>query len=1214
MRFSISEETLTVLNAKDEKFLLLEKADGNWSLKTANMASKITDESTIAELNRLGRNTYHCTVKDTEVSVIRFADLHRHSDCSLLDGQSKVSEIVKKTEYAGALTDHGNMYGFLEFYKGMKEAGKKPIIGFEAYTENIDGELSKNHLILLAKNQIGYQNLLHLTSESFTHFHSKPHVTWDMLRKYHEGVIATSACIAGVAQSSVRDGNLDKAEVILKEYVKIFGDDFYIEIQRHHFKEESEIMEQMALLGKKLGIKLIATTDSHYTEKEDSEAHELLLCLQTQKKINEDHWKFSGDGYFIHSSEEMEELFYDLPEALDNTLELADKCNVEVPLGKINMPNFPIPKPFATPDEYFTFLCNEGRMKRFANSEHLNDPDYLRRFQYELAMVKQMGFASYFLIVWDFINWAREHDIYVGPGRGSAAGSLLAYCIGITDLDPIKYNLLFERFLNPERISMPDIDTDFEHTRRGEIIDYVKERYGEECVCHIVTFGTMAARAVVKDVARTLNYPVSLGNKIANMMPKEPKITIKIAMQKNPDLKLAYDTDSDIKRIIDMAMRLEGCKKNVSQHACGVVVSGSKIETYLPTSMEIDPETGTKAVTSQVQGPEVEDLGLLKMDFLGLKNMTVIHDVIRNIKTTRHVDIDYHDIPLNDRATYEMLRDGNTGGVFQLESPGMTNVVTRMLSDLDDLRDDELDQCFERMIAAVALYRPGPMDFIDDYISNMKNPKSIPYDTPEIKDILSPTYGVIVFQEQVMQIVQKLAGYSLGRADVVRRAMGKKKQSVMDKEREIFIYGNQKAFNSGKDKALVPGCLKNGISKEIAIIIWEKMATFAKYAFNRPHAACYAYIAINTAYMRCHWMPEFYAAMLNAFSNSDKMKLYLVQATKAKIKIDSPDVNLSEEGFVSVNGKSIRFGLVGLKGVKGNSRKIIQERNKNGPFIDENDLFLRMMNADSKLNKPTLESLTMSGALMSFGHHKSAVMEAWPAITKQCTIIQQIEDFGQCCLFDINAYRTGVSNLKEYPEDVLMEREHEAVGFYLTKHPVDTLYEIIDEKDGYTLLPDLDEKESGSVKTVGMISETRSLYTKKDGKLMYTFVLSDRFSDIRCVVFPSKVETNRHLISDGSIVVLSGKYSAGEDSERQIIVDQLLSKDQIRAKTTQIYVVISNKEEQTKLIQFSKSHPGKTAIAIKTGDKLYKIKNTRINLNASTLDWLKQNFGEVSSL
>ena len=836
--------TIHVPGLTQDTYAEMRRESGSWGLYIKDV--KVGSVNHTAAFAPLGRDHYMIlgTGKD-EGRVIRFADPHRHSDCSLLDGMTQIPEMVALTEYAGALTDHGVMYGFLTYYKAMKAAGKRPIIGFEAYMEGLDGQLKGNHLVLLAKNEQGVKNLFKLTSEGYDNFKRKPHVTWAMLEKYHEGVVALSACLAGVIPSALLNENEDAARYAIKRFISIFGtEDFYIELQRHYIHEEDIIRPKLIQLAKEYGLKVVASTDSHYPRKEDARAHELLLCLQTDKTMDDPtHMKFPGTGYHIHTSEEMEELFADCPEALDNTLDLAEKCDVELKLNEVNLPKYEIPKRFSNASEYMVYLAQEGFKEHFGGTEHEKDPVYTDRFDYEIKMIQQMGFESYFIIVWDFINYCRKHDIYVGPGRGSAAGSIVAYCLGITDIDPIKYNLLFERFLNPERVSWPDIDSDIEFSRRPEVIKYMTKKYGEENVCHIVTFGTLAAKQAVRDVARCLNKPVSYSTRLSGLIPKGPGMTIDQALNTSPEFRNAYNTDQDAHEIIDLAQRLEGNRRHASQHACGIVLAPTQVSDYLPTSMERDTETGLKALTSQVEKDEVEALSLIKMDLLGLKNMGVIHEVMDRIMVTRgessvraqlkipaNSKLRYQDIPLDDRASYKMLAQGLTGGVFQLESAGMTSLVQELLADIDSLPEERMGECFERIVAAVALYRPGPMDYIPDYLSGVKDPANVHYDCPEEESILASTYGVLVYQEQLMQIARKLAGYTMGEADVIRKACAKKKQHLLVEERKKFIYGNKADFDAGKTKHHIIGCVDNGIPEKVAIEIWEKMEKFGKYA------------------------------------------------------------------------------------------------------------------------------------------------------------------------------------------------------------------------------------------------------------------------------------------------------------------------------------------------------------------------------------------------
>lgn len=1331
----------------------IKKSGAGWSLWAGeNEVEQVKVDDTC-----LGLDHYKVIVKDDGVSatVVRFADLHRHSDNSLMDGVTPVSVMVKRTEYAGALTDHGNMYGFLEYYKGMMAAGKHPIIGFEAYQEDLLGKLNGNHLILLAKNQQGYKNLLKLTSESFNYFHYKPHVTWEMLEKYHEGVICTSACLGGIVPSALMRKDTDTAELAIKQFLDLFGEDFYLEIQRHGIDGEAEVNEQLLALGRKHGIPVIATTDSHYPDKEDAYAHEIELCLQTKKTMNEPHYTFSGTGYHLYDSEEMEGLFADSPEVLDNTLRLAEKCEVKLKLKDVNLPHYTIPKGFDTPMDYFRHLCEEGFQRRFKGKPQLTDPKYKERFDYEMAMIEQMGFESYFIIVWDFIDYARRNNIYVGPGRGSAAGSLLAYCMGITDMDPIRFNLLFERFLNPERVSWPDIDTDIEHVGRPKVIDYITKKYGAESVCRIVTFGTQAAKMVIKDVARVLGYSPSWANSLAKLIPSEPHMTIAKAMDGNPELRSMYQNDADAAKVINVAKKLEGNKRHASQHACfiggtpvltaagekpiekikvgewvmthagrwqrvvktmvrrtkklyivlvngrqvtvtgnhpllvanngewtwkqvkdinmgkdtvvcyedghfvespvwiggpvpimwfmgtkvynltvendssyiaggivahncGLVIAPGEVSNFLPTSMEKDKETGERSLTSQVTMTEVEDLSLIKMDLLGLKNLTAIHEVIDTVKRTRGIDTIYQDLPLDDRDTYVMLSKGMTGGVFQLEGEGMTNnVIVPMLADVETLPDNRMDECFERLIAAVALYRPGPMDEIPHYIEGMKDISKIHYLTPELESILRPTYGVTVYQEQVIQIVQKLAGYSLGRADVVRKAVGKKKHDVMEAEKEVFLHGNKDAFNSGKDAKYVPGCVENGIAEPIAQEIWSQMEKFASYAFNRSHAACYAWIASITAYMSCHWPEEFFCAMMNAFGDiSTKVKGYMALAVKRGIKILPPDINKSEDKCTVEDG-CIRLGFHALANLNKAGKEIITERQKNGQFKDYPDFYNRITRLGKKPTKKVLCSLIYAGALDGFGLNKHQLVNMIPLLEDNYKKEAVNWDLGQLSLFSAAQTEVSAPVVDEFKDRFLMEQEREAIGFYLTKHPVDELLANGRNHDCISItdmisngLPDGEDEMR--VTTYAILRDIKSLYTKNDEE-MFFLTAEDRFNEIQCVLFPKRVSANKHRLEEGALVKLTGYFRIDEQRGPQLQIQDILSANEERkASLSSVIVTIRNREEQDKLMKFVREHPGRAVVQIKANNQLYPT-NRAIQLTPGVMDFLKEHFASVET-
>lgn len=1187
------------------------RKDGNtWTLLEGET---VLESSIKVEDVSLGLDHYKVIINDdgNSAALVRFADLHRHSDNSLKDGMIKIPDLVAHTEYAGALTDHGNLYGFLEFYKEMKAAGKHPIVGIEAYQENLVGKLSGNHIILLAKNNTGYKNLLKLASESYEHFYRTPHVTWDMLKKYHEGIICTSACLGGLIPKTILNGSTEDVDKVIQKFLSIFGNDFYLELQRHGIPEENVVNPRLILLSQKYSIPLIATTDSHYLNQDDAYAHEILLCLQTKKTIFEPHRAFSGSGYHIHNSAEMEQLFADLPEALDNTLRLVEQCNVEVPLGDVNLPNYAIPKEFNSAQAYFEHLCKEGFQKRFSGKSELTDPRYKERFDYEMDMIKMMGFESYFIIVWDFINYARTHNIYVGPGRGSAAGSLLAYCMGITDMDPIKFNLLFERFLNPERVSWPDIDTDIAHSGRQQVIDYITQKYGTESVCRIVTFGTMAAKMVLKDVARVLGRPVYWANGLAKLIPEDPKMTLTRALELNPELKAKYDSDSDVQEVVNIALKLEGNKRHASQHACGLVLSPGKISNFLPTSMEAD-EFGEKSLTSQVVMSEVEELSLIKMDLLGLKNLTAIHEVIDTVKKTRGIETTYQELPLDDRATYQMLAAGITDGVFQLESSGMTDVITKMMYDIKELPENRLRECFERLIAAVALYRPGPMDYIPNYIEGMRNPAKIHYLLPELKEILGATYGVIVYQEQVMQIVQKLAGYSLGRADVVRKAMGKKKRKIMEAEKEVFLYGNKAAFEAKKDKAYAPGCVANGISEEIAEKIWAQMDSFASYAFNRSHAACYAWLANITAYMACHWAPEFFCAMINAFSTiSDKVKSYIASALRRGIKILPPDVNKSSS-FCIVEDGCIRLGFYTLAHLNKLGDAIMTEREK-GDFKDYQSFYERMADSGNTPGKQELESLIFSGTLDSFKLNRQQLIKMIPLLIEDYKRSFENRQLGQYSFFPAAMTKITPPGVTEFEEDYLIAQEYKSIGFYLTKHPVDKLYAIGCRGDCKTLaeITKLEASKDIPVKTYALLKNIKQIFTK-NGDEMYLFSATDRFTSLPCVMFPSRVPANKHRLGDGMVVKLIGWFRNDPQHGAQIIVQDIISSNELFSVNTKTIIVsIQSREDQMDLLQYLDKNPGDVEVQISYNDKKYYTKK-KINLTPETVGYLKERFPKVA--
>ncbi len=832
---------------------------------------------------------------------MNFAHLHVHTEYSLLDGSNKINEYVARVKELGmnsaAITDHGVMFGCIDFYRAAKAAGIKPILGCEVYVapgSRFDREIGQAedryyHLVLLAENNHGYENLMKIVSKAFVDgFYYKPRVDMDLLQEYHEGIIALSACLAGEVAKNITRGMYEEAKSAALRYEKIFGKgNFFLELQDHGIPQQQRVNQQLLRMSQETGIALVATNDVHYTYDTDAEAHDILLCVQTRKLLSdENRMRYEGGQYYVKSPEEMAELFPYIPEALENTQKIADRCEVEIEFGVTKLPKFDVPAPY-TSWEYLNKLCYDGLKERYSGD--LTELE--KRLEYELGVIKTMGYVDYFLIVWDFIRFARDHDIMVGPGRGSAAGSLVSYTLGITKLDPIKYNLLFERFLNPERVSMPDIDVDFCFERRQEVIDYVVEKYGKDRVVQIVTFGTMAARGVIRDVGRVMDLPYAQCDAIAKMIPEELNITIDKALKMNPELKNLYTTDEMVKKLIDMSRRLEGLPRHTSMHAAGVVISQKSVDEYVPLARASDG-----SIVTQFTMTTLEELGLLKMDFLGLRTLTVIQKAVKLIEKNKGISLDMDHVDYNDKAVYDMLGAGKTEGVFQLESAGMT-------SFMKELKPESL----EDVIAGISLYRPGPMDFIPQYIEGKNNPDSIHFLCPQLEPILSATYGCIVYQEQVMQIVRSLGGYTLGRSDLVRRAMSKKKAAVMEKERQNFVYGNEEEG--------VPGCVNRGISEEIANKIYEQMMDFAKYAFNKSHAAAYAVVAYQTAYLKCHFPVEFMAALMTSvIDNPPKVADYILSCRRMGIAILPPDINKGDSTF-SVDGGGIRYGLSAIKSI-----------------------------------------------------------------------------------------------------------------------------------------------------------------------------------------------------------------------------------------------------------------------------------------------------------
>ena len=961
-----------------------------------------------------------------------FAHLHVHTEFSLLDGSNKIKEYVSRVKELGmnsaAITDHGVMYGVIDFYREAKKQGINPILGCEVYVapnSRFDREITGGddryyHLVLLAENEEGYANLTKIVSKGFVEgYYYKPRVDKELLRKYHKGIIALSACLAGEVARFLTKGLYEEAKKTALEYQEIFGEgNFFLELQDHGIPEQGLVNQQLFKMSEETGIELVATNDIHYTYAEDAKPHDILLCIQTGKKLSdENRMRYDGGQYYVKSEEEMLRLFPYAKQALENTQKIADRCHVEIEFGVTKLPKYDVPDGY-TSWEYLQKLCYEGLEKRYGDpSEELKE-----RLSYELETIHQMGYVDYFLIVWDFIKYAKDHGISVGPGRGSAAGSIVSYCLEITTIDPIRYQLLFERFLNPERVSMPDIDVDFCYERRQEVIDYVTRKYGKDCVAQIVTFGTLAARGVIRDVGRVMDLPYAYVDSISKMIPQELGITIDKALKMNPDLKKLYDTDETVTNLIDMAKRLEGLPRHCSMHAAGVVICQKPVDEYVPLARAAD---GT--ITTQFIMTTLEELGLLKMDFLGLRTLTVIQNAVL-LARRKQPELNINQIDYNDQKVLDYIGTGKTDGVFQLESAGMKGFMK-------ELKPHNL----EDVIAGISLYRPGPMDFIPQYIRGKNDSSSITYDCPQLEPILAPTYGCIVYQEQVMQIVRDLAGYSLGRSDLLRRAMSKKKAAVMEKERKIFIYGDEETG--------VPGCIKNGIDEQTANKIYDEMIDFAKYAFNKSHAAAYAVVSYQTAWLKYYFPVEYMAALMTSvIDNPSKVSEYIYACRQMNIKILPPDINKGEANF-SVDGGDIRYGLAAIKSIgRPVIKAIVEDREELGLFQNLED-FITRLSAKNILNKRTIENLIKAGALDTLGGTRKQFMSIYVQIVDHVTQEKKNSMVGQMTLFDLvsedqkEEFQIRMPDVGEYSKETLLAFEKEVLGIYVSGHPLEAYEE-----------------------------------------------------------------------------------------------------------------------------------------------------------------------------
>lgn len=1139
---------------------------------------------------------------------MEFTHLHVHTEYSLLDGSSKIKEITSRAKELGmkslAITDHGVMYGVIDFYKAAKEVGIKPILGCEVYVapgsrfDKQPGESESRyyHLVLLAENNTGYKNLMKIVSRGFTEgFYYKPRVDYEVLEQFHEGIIALSACLAGEVQRYLARGMYEAGCEAAKRYEGIFGKgNFFLELQDHGIPEQKYVNPQLIRMSQELGIDLVCTNDVHYTYAQDADAHDILLCIQTGKKVtDENRMRYDGGQYYLKSPEEMAELFPYAPQALENTCKIAERCNVEIEFGVTKVPHFEVPQGFDS-WTYLNHLCNEGMKRRYPDA----DEEKKKRLEYELSVIHKMGYVDYFLIVWDYINYAKTHGIAVGPGRGSAAGSIVSYCLGITDIDPIKYSLIFERFLNPERVSMPDIDVDFCYERRQEVIDYVVEKYGKDCVVQIVTFGTMAARAVIKDVGRVLDLPYAMVDNIAKMVPREIGITIDKAIQENPDLRNAYENDAQVHDLIDKSKRLEGLPRHASMHAAGVLISQKAVDEYVPVATGSDG-----AVVAQFVMTTLEELGLLKMDFLGLRTLTVIQDA-EKLARKKNPEFSIDNINYEDKNVYDMISTGKCEGIFQLESAGMKNFMKELKP-----------QSIEDLIAGISLYRPGPMDFIPQYIKGKNNPGDITYDCPMLEPILKPTYGCIVYQEQVMQIVRDLAGYSLGRSDLVRRAMSKKKTSVMEKERQNFIYGNPEEN--------VPGCISNGIDEKTANKIYDDMIDFAKYAFNKSHAACYAVVAYQTAYLKTYYPVEFMAALMTSVvDNTDKVAGYIYACRQMNIQMLPPDVNTSDMEF-SVEDNAIRFGLSAVKSLgRPTIKAIIDERNKSR-FTSMQDFISRLY---TDLNKRTLENLIKSGAFDTFGNNRRQMMNVYARMLDNEAKQGKDAISGQMSLFDLvdesekSQFEIKMPDVSEYTKEDILAFEKEVLGVYVSGHPLDE-YAAMWKKHISAMSTDFEiDDETGEPKvkvdskaTIGGMIMAKSVKPTKTGQLMAYLTIEDLVGTVEVIVFPRTFSTYRNIIEGTDKLFITGRVNANADENAKLICESVVPFEDVPRK---LWIRFASEEEYLKkaadLAEELKYSDGKDSIIIyctKENKRIALPQSRNIRITPDILASLRARYG-----
>ena len=1152
-------------------------------------------------------NVYKCSpwnqITKGEKKIMAFVHLHTHTEYSLLDGSNKIKEYVSRVKELGmnsaAITDHGNMYGVVEFYKTAKAADINPVIGCEIYVapnsrfdrETSHGEDRYYHLILLAENNTGYANLMKIVSIGFTEgYYYRPRVDFETLQKYHEGLICLSACLAGEVPRYIVRGFYEEAKGIAKKYQDCFGkDNYFLELQDHGIPDQKTVNQGLLRISQELDIPLVCTNDIHYTYETDVEAHDVLLCIQTGKKItDEDRMRYEGGQFFVKSEEQMRSLFPYAKEAADNTQKIADRCHVTLEFGNYQIPKYAPPEGYDSAWTFLDALCEKGFKEKYTDNPAYDETQCAKihdDMEYELGIIQKMGFVEYILIVWDYINWAKTHDCWVGPGRGSGAGSRVCYCTGITNIDPVKYNLLFERFLNPERVSMPDIDVDFEYAERSRVIEYVTEKYGKDSVTQITTFGTMAARGVIKAVGKALDFPYAEMDRVAKMVPMELNITIDRALQVNPEFRSLYDGDARMHELIDMAKRLEGLPNHTSVHAAGVVIYPGEASNYVPLGRASD---GTP--TAEYNMVQLEELGLLKMDFLGLRTLTVLKDAVKNVKASQGIDIDIDHIDLNDKKVLDFIGTGRTEGVFQLESAGMQNFMKELKP-----------QNFEDIVAGISLYRPGPMDFIPNYIRGKNNADTVTYVTPELQPILEPTYGCIVYQEQVMQIVQQLAGYTMGQADNIRRAMSKKKQYVIDAERQSFVYGDSERG--------IRGCVANGIDEKAANSIYDSMVDFAKYAFNKSHAAAYAVISVQTAWLKFYYPVEFMAALMTSvIDNSAKAAEYLLHCKELGISVLPPDINVGQGEFTA-EGNAVRYGLYAIKSLgRPVIDSIIGERKKGGSYRTLQDFIERTVQRD--INKRAIENLIKAGACDGLdGNRKKTGLE------------------GQMSLFDFvgeedkKDYEVHYPNVEEFPKEVLLGFEKEVLGIYLSGHPLEDYLGKMKKNVTANAADFVREEESGEIRVTdnmhvvvgGMIAAKTVKYTRNNQAMAFLTV-EDLTGSVEIIVFPKDYERYNRFLNDEEKIFVVGHATVEEEQDGKVICERIVPFDDTRKELWLQFPTKSDfSEKEQQVYDILRDSDGNDEVVIYISDvKAFKRlpRNRAVGTNSVLLARLTEFLGE----